>query len=156
MLMHRHDYNYYSNEYTVHGGQEGAASAHVCRHIFNAVVLRCVPLPRAPHAFHVVPPQNRSRASVRVQLTPTSVALSPQLCCLPLPLPRASACSDPRKRLVSHMKFIMWSMSGDRGYNSTRLFNTMYNNRTSEWWKASPRLRPLTSPPPRPKPPLAV
>ncbi|PNW77944.1 hypothetical protein CHLRE_10g458000v5 [Chlamydomonas reinhardtii] len=81
-IVHHHDYNYYSNEYTVHGGHEGPENAHMCPDIFNAVVMR-----------------------------------------------------DPRKRLVSHMKFIMWTMSGDRGYNDTQLFNMMYGNRTAAFWQ---------------------
>ncbi|KAG2449436.1 hypothetical protein HYH02_005583 [Chlamydomonas schloesseri] len=81
-IVHHHDYNYYSNEYTVHGGHEGPENAHMCPDMFNAVVMR-----------------------------------------------------DPRKRLVSHMKFIMWTMSGDRGYNDTQLFNMMYANRTAAFWQ---------------------
>ncbi|KAG2433279.1 hypothetical protein HXX76_008346 [Chlamydomonas incerta] len=81
-IVHHHDYNYYSNEYTVHGGHEGPANAHMCPDMFNAVVMR-----------------------------------------------------DPLKRLVSHMKFIMWTMSGDRGYNDTQLFNMMYGNRTADFWQ---------------------
>lgn len=41
-IVHHHDYNYYSNEYTVHGGHEGPENAHMCPDIFNAVVMRCV------------------------------------------------------------------------------------------------------------------
>ncbi|KAG2497008.1 hypothetical protein HYH03_005012 [Edaphochlamys debaryana] len=81
--VHVHDYSYYSNEYTVHGGAEEPEGAHLCRDLYNAVVMR-----------------------------------------------------DPLKRLVSHMKFIMWTMSGDRGYNDTHTFNLMYSNRTSDFWKA--------------------
>ncbi len=33
------------------------------------------------------------------------------------------------------MKFVMWTMSGDRGYNSTQMFNTMFANRTSAFWQ---------------------
>ncbi len=48
---------------------------------------------------------------------------------------RESPCRNPRSRLVSHMKFVMWTMSGQRGYNDTRLFNMMYGNRTSRFWQ---------------------
>ncbi|GFR50743.1 hypothetical protein Agub_g13009, partial [Astrephomene gubernaculifera] len=80
--MHAHGYNYYSNEYTVHGGHEDVKDAHICSDFFNAIVMR-----------------------------------------------------DPLKRLVSHMKFVMWTMSGDRGYNDTELFNMMYKDRTSSFWQ---------------------
>ncbi|GLI62251.1 hypothetical protein VaNZ11_004856 [Volvox africanus] len=82
-LIASRGYNYYSNEYTVHGGHKGMENAHMCSNFFNAIVLR-----------------------------------------------------DPLKRLVSHMKFVMWTMSGDRGYNDTILFNRMYANRSSEFWQA--------------------
>ncbi|GIL90323.1 hypothetical protein Vretimale_18189 [Volvox reticuliferus] len=82
-LITNRGYNYYSNEYTVHGGHKGMDNAHMCGNFFNVIVLR-----------------------------------------------------DPMKRLVSHMKFVMWTMSGDRGYNDTLLFNRMYANRSSEFWQA--------------------
>ncbi|GLC36550.1 hypothetical protein PLESTM_000459100 [Pleodorina starrii] len=82
-LVSARNYNYYSNEYTVHGGHKGVENAHICGNFFNAIIIR-----------------------------------------------------DPLKRLVSHMKFVMWTMSGDRGYNDTLLFNRMYANRTSSFWQA--------------------
>lgn len=39
-LMHEHRWNYYSNEYTVHGGHEGPQNAHVCKDFFNAILMR--------------------------------------------------------------------------------------------------------------------
>ncbi|EFJ51529.1 hypothetical protein VOLCADRAFT_103443 [Volvox carteri f. nagariensis] len=92
-LVATRGYNYYSNEYTVHGGHKGMDNAHMCSDFFNAIVLR-----------------------------------------------------DPLKRLVSHMKFVMWTMSGDRGYNDTLLFNRMYANRTSEFWQAAPCFHLCTIP----------
>ena len=62
-------------------------------------------------------------------------ARKPQPLAAPIPTPPLCAGRDPNKRLVSHMKFVMWTMSGDRGYNSTQMFNTMYANRTSAFWQ---------------------
>lgn len=39
--IHLNDYNYYSNEYCVHGGHSGPADAHLCRDFFNAILMRC-------------------------------------------------------------------------------------------------------------------
>lgn len=65
---------------------------------------------------------------------PTPGAHHPPFPSLPFPC-RAHVRSNPGKRIVSHMKYIMWTNSEGRGYNNMAIFNAMYANRTSAFWQ---------------------
>lgn len=47
-------WTYYSNEYTLHGGQAAAEGAHTCRHSFNALLLRFVRVVVLAQQSHVI------------------------------------------------------------------------------------------------------